>query len=132
MSRPSHQTRYFRGLEQAAFMRLEHAASLKGLLRPFKGKGTLEDWASQCFAMRDELIALSQRQVLAQVCRYPFHVLPIELAQQTTGAGTTFLRWRRHDRSAMGVALWQELMRAPARRSTCWPICTRSNCSASC
>ena len=61
-------------------------------------------------ALRDELIALAQRQVLAQACRHPFHLLPVELAQQTTGAGTTFLRWRRHDRSAMGVALWQELM----------------------
>ncbi|PDM35768.1 DUF3158 family protein, partial [Xanthomonas vasicola] len=39
-----------------------------------------------------------------------FHLLSIELAQQSTGAGTAFLRWRRHDRSAMGVALWQELI----------------------
>ncbi|WP_431521261.1 DUF3158 family protein [Diaphorobacter nitroreducens] len=84
-----------------------------GLLKPFKSKGDLEAWASQCFAMRDELIALSQRQVLAQACGHPFHLLPVELAQQTTGAGTAFLRWRRHDRSAMGVALWQELMASP-------------------
>ncbi|WP_031299361.1 DUF3158 family protein, partial [Pseudomonas aeruginosa] len=47
-------TRYFRGLQQGAFMRLEHAAYLKGLLKPFKGKGDFEAWASQCFAMRDE------------------------------------------------------------------------------
>ncbi|EBY9795339.1 DUF3158 family protein [Salmonella enterica subsp. enterica serovar Minnesota] len=110
MSEPSRETRYFRGLQQGAFVRLEHAASLKGLLKPFKGKGGLEAWASQCFAMRDELIALAQRQVLQQVSGHPFHLLPVELAQQTTGAGTTFLRWRRHDRSAMGVVLWQELM----------------------
>ncbi|MBN0077747.1 DUF3158 family protein, partial [Pseudomonas aeruginosa] len=86
------------------------AASLKGLLKPFKGKGDLEAWASQCFAMRDELIGLAQRQVLQQAVGHPFHLLPVELAQQTTGAGTAFLRWRKHDRSAMGVALWQELM----------------------
>ena len=110
MSDPNREPRYFRRLEQPAFMRLEHAASLKGLLKPFKGKGDLEAWASQCIAMRDELIALSQRQVLAQACGHPFHLLLVELAQQTTGAGTTFLRWRRNDRSAMGVALWQELM----------------------
>ncbi|WP_134442431.1 DUF3158 family protein, partial [Pseudomonas aeruginosa] len=61
-------------------------------------------------AMRDELIALAQRQVLEQACGHPFHLLSIELAQQTTGAGTVFLRWRRHDRSAMGVALWRELI----------------------
>ena len=110
MSDLNREARYFRPLEQPAFMRLEHAASLKGLLKPFKGKGDLEAWASQCFAMRDELIGLAQRQVLQQAGGHPFHLLPVELAQQTTGAGTTFLRWRRNDRSAMGVALWQELM----------------------
>lgn len=110
MSYPDLDTRYFRALQQTAFMRLEQAGSLKGLLKPFKGKGDLEDWASQCFAMRDELIGLGQRHVLQQAIGHPFHLLPVELAQQTTGAGTTFLRWRRHDRSAMGVALWQELM----------------------
>ena len=102
--------RYFRSLEQADFMKLQHAASLKGLLRPFKGKGTLEAWASECMALRDALIDMAQRQVLSQAGRHPFHLLSVELAQQTTGAGTAFLRWRRHDRSAMGVALWQELM----------------------
>ena len=110
MSDPNREPRYFLGLQQAAFMKLEHAASLKGLLKPFKGKGDLEAWASQCFAMRDELIGLTQRQVLQQAVGHPFHLLPVELAQQTTGAGTAFLRWRKHDRSAMGVALWQELM----------------------
>ena len=110
MSDPNRETRYFRPLQQTAFMRLEHAGSQKGLLRPFKGKGDLEAWASQCFAMRDELIGLAQRQVLQQAAGHPFHLLPVELAQQATGAGTTFLRWRKHDRSAMGVALWQELM----------------------
>ena len=110
MSDPNREPRYFQGLQQAAFMKLEHAASLKGLLKPFKGKGDLEAWASQCFAMRDELIGLAQRQVLQQVVGHPFHLLPVDLAQQTTGAGTALLRWRKHDRSAMGVALWQELM----------------------
>ena len=110
MSDPNREPRSFLGLQQAAFMKLEHAASLKGLLKPFKGKGDLEAWASQCFAMRDELIGLTQRQVLQQAVGHPFHLLPVELVQQTTGAGTAFLRWRKHDRSAMGVALWEELM----------------------
>ena len=114
MSDPNREPRYFRRLEQPAFMRLEHAASLKGLLKPFKGKGDFEAWASQCFAMRDELIALAQRQVLPQACGHPFHLLPVELAQQTTGAGTTFLRWRNLDRSSMGVTLWQHLIASPS------------------
>ena len=105
---------YFQPLEQADFIRLEQAAYLKGFLRPFKGKWTLEVWASQCHALRDQLIALAQRRVLQQANGHPFHLLPVELAQQRTGAGTVFLRWRTPDRSAMGVALWQEMMASTA------------------
>lgn len=105
--------RYFRPLEQPDFLRLEQAPYLKGLLRPFKSKGALEDWAATCSALRDHLIALAQQRVLPQASRYPFHLFPVELAQQKTGAGTTFLRWRRPDRSAMGVELWQSLISNP-------------------
>jgi len=105
---------HFQMLQQTDFLRLEHAAYLKGLLKPFKGKGALEDWANQCFALRDDMIGLAQRRVLPQTSGYPFHLLDVELAQQNTGAGTTFLRWRKHDRSAMGVALWQALMASAA------------------
>lgn len=109
---------HFRPLEQADFIRLEQAAYLKGLLKPFKGKGALDDWASCCMAQRDQLIALAQRRVLPQACGGPFQLLPVELAQQKTGAGTTFLRWRKPDRSAMGVALWQELIASNATPPT--------------
>ena len=106
-------THRFVPLEQAAFLRLEHAAYLKGLLKPFKGKGDLDIWASQCEALRDALIALAERSLLPQARRAPFNQLPVYLAQQTTGAGTTFLRWRNLDRSAMGVALWDALLDDP-------------------
>ncbi|MGK8436735.1 DUF3158 family protein [Ectopseudomonas hydrolytica] len=111
--------RYY-SLEQADFQRLEHAAYLKGLLRPFpfKGKGVLTEWANQCHALRDDVIELAQQRVLVQANAYPFRLLPVELAQQTTGAGTVFLRWRRPDRSAMGVALWQALLTSPATPDT--------------
>lgn len=99
-------------LEAADFRRLEHAASLKGLLKPFKGKGELESWASQCEGLRDDLVRLAQRLV-SQATAYPFSLLPVLLAQQTTGAGTTFLRWRNADRSAMSVSLWTELVNHP-------------------
>ncbi|MCW2478019.1 DUF3158 family protein [Candidatus Symbiopectobacterium sp. NZEC135] len=104
----------FAMLEQSAFRLLEHAGYLKGLLKPFKGKGALEGWASQCEALRDDLIMLAQRQVLAQARSHPFNLLPTQLAQQTTGAGTTFLRWRNLDRTRMGVALWQDMIVNPA------------------
>ncbi len=115
------QSTRFVPLEQTAFQSLEHTAYLKGLLRPFKGKGSLEDWASQCSALRDDLIALAQRRILPQARTYPFNRFPIRLAQQTTGAGTTFLRWRNTDRSSMGVALWEELVSSPATPASLIP-----------
>lgn len=107
---PIEPARRFAPLEQADFLRLEHAAFLKGLLKPFKGKGNLETWANQCKALRDDLIALAVQRVLPQARAYPFALLDVQLAQQTTGAGTTFLRWRNLDRSTMGMSLWQDTM----------------------
>lgn len=103
----------FTPLEQADFQRLEHAAYLKGLLKPFKGKGSLETWASQCLSLRDDVMALAQQRVLPVARAFPFSRLDVQLAQQTTGAGTTFLRWRNLDRSSMGVALWESLLARP-------------------
>lgn len=101
---------YFMPLEQTDFQQLAHAAYLKGLFQPFKGKGGLEVWADQCSALRDGLIALAEGRVLPQARRYPFNLLPIQLAQQVTGAGTTFLRWRNLDHTSMGVSLWEQCM----------------------
>ena len=101
MNRP----RFFTPLEATDFMALEQSASLKGLLKPFKSKGELELWSRQCEGLRDALAGLAQR-LLSQATAYPLNLFPVVLAQQTTSAGTTFLRWRNADRSAMGVALW--------------------------
>ncbi|UXJ50104.1 DUF3158 family protein [Pseudomonas citronellolis] len=111
-------SRRFYPLEQSDFQHLEHAASLKGLLQPFKSKGALSEWASDCHRLRDDLITLAQQRVLAQANAYPFRLLPAQLAQQTTGAGTTFLRWRTPDRTVMGVALWQTLISSLATPDT--------------
>ncbi|MDX3928901.1 MAG: DUF3158 family protein [Shinella sp.] len=108
------QSNYFMPLEQTAYQALEQIAYLKGLLKPFKGKGSLEDWASRCSGLRDDLITLAERRILPQARNHPFSRLPVQLALQTTGAGTTFLRWRNADRSRMGVKLWEELVSSTA------------------
>lgn len=115
---PPQGNRYFVPLVQTDFQRLEHAAYLKGLLKPFKGKGELEDWADQCRALRDDLIELAEQRVLGQVRGYPFILLGVHLAQQATSAGTTFLRWRNLDRSSMGVPLWEQAMLSSATPDT--------------
>jgi len=114
----SPQPRHFQPLEQTTFRSMEHAAYLKGFLKPFKGKGSLETWANQCVALRDAMVGLAEHHILPQVRVYPFSLLPIQLAQQATGAGTTFLRWRNPDRSSMGVALWRQVLLNPATPTT--------------
>lgn len=69
--------------------------------------------------------------MLQQARAYPFSLLDVQLAQQTTGAGTTFLRWRNHDRSSMGVALWESLLDRPATPASLIDDLYAMGCSAS-
>jgi len=101
----------FQPLQHTAFQALEHTAFLKGLLKPFKGKGELVEFGHACSQLTDSLVELAIQGVLAQAGRYPFTLLPVRLTRQSTGAGTVFLRWSRVDRSKMGVDLWVELIR---------------------
>lgn len=109
---PSHgtlQQTAFQPLQQEAFQRLQQAASLKGLLKPFKGKGELAQFADLCRAQESELKALAQ-QVLNQARQYPFTMVPVRLTEQNTLAGTQFLRWQRVTDRRMGVGVWAEMM----------------------
>lgn len=102
----------FRPLQQEAFQRLQQAASLKGLLKPFKGKGELTQFADLCRAQESELKALAQ-EVLSQARRYPFTLVPVRLTEQNTQAGTQFLRWQQVTDRRMGVGVWAEMMGSP-------------------
>jgi hypothetical protein len=104
----------FPKLEQTDYLNLKQAPYLKGLLKPFKGKGELEAWSGQCSELRDSVIELARRRILAQARASPFNLLPLQLSDHTSSSGTTFLRWRSIDRSSMGVALWQAVVSDPA------------------
>lgn len=99
----------FRPLQQDAFQRLQQAASLKGLLKPFKGKGELSQFADLCRVQESELKALAQ-EVLSQARRYPFTLVPVRLTEQNTQAGTQFLRWQQVTDRRMGVGVWTDMM----------------------
>jgi len=102
----------FRPLQQEAFQRLQQAASLKGLLKPFKSKGELTQFADLCRAQESDLKALAQ-EVLSQARRYPFTLVPVRLTEQNTRAGTQFLRWQLVTDRRMGVGVWAEMMGSP-------------------
>src|SRR3546814_16412135 len=90
----SHSTRFV-ALEQADFQRLEHAGYLKGLLQPFQDKGGLETWASQCAALRDDVIGLAQRSGLPPARASHFNLPTVQLAHEDTRSGPTFTRHTR-------------------------------------
>lgn len=96
----------FETLTPDAYRQLEHAASLKGLLKPFKGKGELELLAQMAKEIEAQLCHLMEA-VVQQAGQPPYSLLGIRLVLQNTSAGSTFLRWRTRDFARMGVAVWE-------------------------
>ncbi|WP_447792043.1 DUF3158 family protein [Pseudomonas farris] len=99
----------FEVLTTDAYRQLEHAASLKGLLKPFKGKGELEHLAQVAREIEAQLCHLMEA-VVQQAGQPPYSHLDIRLVLQNTSAGSTFLRWRTRDFARMGVAVWERQM----------------------
>ena len=100
----------FDALTPDAYRQLEHAASLKGLLKPFKGKGELEHLAQVAREIEAQLRHLMEA-VVQQAGQPPYSLLDIRLVLQNTSAGSTFLRWRTRDFARMGVAVWERQVR---------------------
>ncbi|MGK3119345.1 DUF3158 family protein [Pseudomonas corrugata] len=96
----------FEALTPNAYRQLEHAASLKGLLKPFKGKGELEHLAQVAREIEAQLCHLMEA-VVQQAGQPPYSLLDIRLVLQNTSAGSAFLRWRTRDFARMGVAVWE-------------------------
>lgn len=96
----------FETLTPDAYRQLEHAAYLKGLLKPVKGKGELEHLAQVAREIEAQLCRLMEA-VVQQAGEPRYSLLKIRLVLQKTSAGSTFLRWRTRDFSRMGVAVWE-------------------------
>ncbi|MBI6741335.1 MULTISPECIES: DUF3158 family protein [Pseudomonas syringae group] len=103
----------FQPLQQDAFTGLQHAPFLKGLLKPFKGKGGMLQLAELCRSLEGDLNALAEDQVLAQANRHPYTLLPVRMVRQRTSAGTVFLRWQEMGTRQMGVNVWSNLLADP-------------------
>ncbi|TNB81572.1 DUF3158 family protein [Pseudomonas sp. Fig-3] len=98
-----------RRLSADAYRELEQGASLKGLLKPFKGKGELQQFAETILRLRTELAGL-MGAMLAIMAQPPFSLLDLRLVVQHSATGTDFLRWRSPDFQRMGVQVWQQAM----------------------
>ncbi|MBK4999977.1 DUF3158 family protein [Pseudomonas sp. S31] len=101
-----------RRLSTDAYRQLEQGASLKGLLKPFKGKGELQQFAESILRLRTQVAGL-MAGMLAIVAQPPFTLLDLRLVVQHSAAGTDFLRWRSRDFSRMGAEVWKQAMEQP-------------------
>ena len=75
-------------LAPTAYRDIEHAASLKGLLKPFKGKGELVQLTNVTRELEQRVAQLMGTQA-AIMALPPLSLLGIRLVLQNTGAGTT-------------------------------------------
>ena len=95
-----------RRLSTDAYREFAQGASLKGLLKPFKGKGELQQFADTILRLRTQVAEL-MGVMLAIMAQPPFVLLDLRLVIQHSATGTDFLRWRSPDFQHMGVQVWQ-------------------------
>ncbi|WP_409319732.1 DUF3158 family protein [Pseudomonas putida] len=101
-----------RRLSTDAYREFAQGASLKGLLKPFKGKGELQQFADTVLRLRTQVAEL-MGVMLAITAQPPFVLLDLRLVIQHSATGTDFLRWRSPDFQRMGVQVWQETVVQP-------------------
>ncbi|MGV8889364.1 MAG: DUF3158 family protein [Pseudomonas sp.] len=99
-------------LSPDAYRQLEHAASLKGLLKPFKGNGDLILFAVSIQRLENQLTEL-MAAMLVLAAQPPVSLLDLRLTVQKTSADTQFLRWRSRDFNYMGTNVWKQAMEQP-------------------
>ncbi|MDR0770542.1 MAG: DUF3158 family protein [Burkholderiales bacterium] len=84
---------------------LEHSASLKGFLKPFKGKGDYELLQLQARDIKRDILSL-MTDLTARVNRPPYSLLNLLLWIQQSKSETWHCRWRDKCATEMGVRLW--------------------------
>jgi len=99
-------------LTLASYQKLKLFSSLKGFLKPFKGKGDYEFLEQQALELRETLNqwVMDMAELMQSP---PWSLLNIELRWHPSYVGTVFLRWRSRDKRKMGVWLWEQQMLNP-------------------
>ena len=101
-----------RRLSADVYREFAQGASLKGLLKPFKGKGELQQFAETLLHLRTQVAEL-MAVMLTIMAQPPFSLLDLRLVVQHSATGTDFLRWRSPDFQRMGVQVWQAVVVHP-------------------
>ena len=85
-------------VEQAPYYKVKHAPSLKGLLKPFKGKGDFVVLEPQMIEAREGIAAIID-EIVEMWAQPPFSLLAIQAGTQASPSGAHHLRWRSRGRA---------------------------------
>ena len=97
-------------VEQAPYYKVKHAPSLKGLLKPFKGKGDYVVLEQQMIEAREGIAAMID-EIVEMWAKPPFSLLAIQAGTQASPSGARHLRWRSRGRAQrMGFGVWAKAM----------------------
>lgn len=97
-------------VEQAPYYKVKHAPSLKGLLKPFKGKGDYVVLEQQMIEAREGIAAMID-EIVEMWAKPPFSLLAIQAGTQASRSGAHHLRWRSRGRAQrMGFGVWAKAM----------------------
>ncbi|MCK9535698.1 MAG: DUF3158 family protein [Pseudomonas sp.] len=97
-------------VEQAPYYKVKHAPSLKGLLKPFKGKGDYVVLEQQMIEAREGIAAMID-EIVEMWAKPPFSLLAIQAGTQASPSGAHHLRWRSRGRAQrMGFGVWAKAM----------------------
>ncbi len=99
--------------EQTAYLSNKQTPSLKGLLKPFKGKGDFEVLEQQAQEAREGIAAMIQ-EINSLARKPPFSLLYASARLQNSQSGATHLRWVTKDLQGMGVQHWIDTMHHPS------------------
>ena len=98
-------------VEQAPYYKVKQAPpSLKGLLKPFKGKGDYVVLEQQMIEAREGIAAMID-EIVEMWAKPPFSLLAIQAGTQASPSGAHHLRWRSRGRAQrMGFGVWAKAM----------------------
>lgn len=97
-------------VEQAPYRDVKHAPSLKGLLKPFKGKGDYEVLEQQMIEAREGIAGMIN-EIVEMWAKPPFSLIALQASTQASPAGGHHMRWRSRGRmQRMGFGVWAEAM----------------------
>jgi hypothetical protein len=91
---------------------IAYKTSLKGLLKPFKGKGELQQLEENTKDAREIMGGIRQR-LIQSATSYPIRMLPLIFTLGPAPSGAVFLRWRNQQNNKSGLPAFGEIIQNP-------------------